>query len=196
MIRPKGRPTPPGAQDAAAAPAGAPDPAAAAGAAKPAAALDPEDVAAELERARAREDDLLRALAELTNVNRRRKQEMEFSLLYAQEALIRDLLPVLDDIDRALEASKSETEDPIRAGLVLIRDRLWRTLEKEGLAAIQPDGDRFDPEVHDAVAHRPAPGVPADTVLEVTLPGYRLKGRVLRHAQVVVAAAHAEGNPR
>ncbi len=162
--------------------------------AAPAAPGDPASLLADLERARTREDDLMRAVAELTNVNRRRRQDMETSVLYAQESLIRGLLPVLDDIDRALEASKSRADDPVRAGVLLIRDRLWRTLEKEGLEAIRPAGERFDPELHDAMAQRATAESPPDTVLEVTLPGYRLKGRVLRHAQVIVAAPRTEGD--
>ncbi len=128
------------------------------------------------------------ALAELQNVSRRRKQEMETSIVYAQESLIRGLLPVLDDIERALEASK-DRGDAFRAGLAMIQDRLWRTLEKEGLEAIRPSGGPFDPNLHDAVAQRPAADQSPDTVLEVMLPGYRLRGRVLRHAQVIVAGA-------
>ena len=144
-------------------------------------------LSAELEKARAREDELLRALAELQNATRRRRQEMETSILYAQESLIRGLLPVLDDIERALEASKDGGGDAFRSGLMMIRERLWRTLEKEGLEVIRPTGDAFDPNVHDAVAQVPAADRPSHSILEVTLPGYRLRGRVLRHAQVVVA---------
>ncbi len=175
---PQAPPDEPGADETVAAPR---EPAA------PPAPADPASVLADLERARAREDDLMRAVAELTNVNRRRRQEMETNVLYAQESLIRSLLPVLDDIDRALEASKDRADDPVRAGVLLIRDRLWRTLVNEGLETICPDGEPFNPELHDAVAQRPTDEFPSDTVLEVTLPGYRLKGRVLRHAQVVVA---------
>jgi len=197
MIRRRGRGDEPGsAAEAAPAAGSAREAAPAAGAATPDDATPGTEAAsllAELERARAREDDLVRALAELTNVNRRRRQEMETSVLFAQESLIRGLLPVLDDIDRALEASKDRADDPVRAGVLLVRERMWRTLEKEGLEEIRPKGERFDPELHDAVAHQPSNEVPSDTVLEVTLPGYRLKGRVLRHAQVVVAAPHAEG---
>jgi len=146
----------------------------------------------ELERARVREDELLRAVAELTNVNRRRKQDMDQVVLFAQEALVRDLLPILDDIDRALTASKAREGDAFHSGLLLIRDRLWQILEKEGLTPIEAKGAAFDPELHDAVAQQPAKEHPAGTVLEVVVPGYRFRGRVLRHAQVVVAAPRVE----
>lgn len=155
--------------------------------ARPPLVEDPARLLAELTRARAREDELLRALAELTNVNRRRKQDTEASVLTAQESLVRNVLPVLDDIDRALEASKDREGDPFRSGVLLIRERLWRTLEKEGLEEIPALGAKFDPELHDAMAQRPSETHPAGTVIEVLVPGYLFKARVLRHAQVVVA---------
>jgi len=148
---------------------------------------DPARLAEELERARAREDELLRAVAELTNVNRRRKQDMDLVASSAQESMARSLLPVLDDIDRALLASREREGDPFRSGLLMIRDRLWQTLAKEGLEPIDAKGATFDPEVHEAVAQHPSEDAPPGTVLEVIVPGYRFRGRVLRHAQVVVA---------
>jgi molecular chaperone GrpE len=148
---------------------------------------DPARLAEELERARAREDELLRAVAELTNVNRRRKQDMDTVAAYAQESMARSLLPVLDDIDRALLASREREGDPFRSGLLMIRDRLWQTLAKEGLEPIEAKGAAFDPELHEAVAQHPSETEAPGTVLEVIVPGYRFRGRVLRHAQVVVA---------
>lgn len=141
----------------------------------------------ELDRARAREDELLRAVAELTNVNRRRKQDMDSIALLAQESLVRNLLPVLDDVDRAVAASRGREGDAFHSGLLLIRDRLWQILEKEGLEPIDARGAPFDPELHEAVAQHPGQDQAQGTVLEVTVPGYRFRGRVLRHAQVVVA---------
>jgi molecular chaperone GrpE len=148
--------------------------------------IDP--ITAELERLRAREDELLRALAEQQNVLRRRKQEMESSVRYAQESLVRDLLPVLDDFERALGAMEKKADDSIRSGVALVHEHLVKILERQGLQAIRPrGGDPFDPELHDALAQRPDAGTPAGTVLDVAQPGYRLQDRVLRHAKVVVA---------
>jgi molecular chaperone GrpE len=146
---------------------------------------------AELKRLRAREDELLRALAELQNVNRRRKQEAEAAGKFAAEPLVRELLPVLDDFERALRAFPAG-DDPLRAGVALVHDRLVKILGKEGLEAIRPQGDAFDPEFHDAIAHLPIPGAAPGTVVEVAVPGYRYRDRVLRHAKVVVAAEAAE----
>lgn len=145
----------------------------------------------ELPRLRAREDELLRALAELQNVNRRRKQEVDAAIRYAAEPIIRDLLPVLDDLERALQASPDES-DPVRAGVALVHDRLWKTLERQGVSVIRPQGEPFDPELHDAIAHLPVEGAVPGTVVDVAVPGYRYQERVLRHAKVVVAA---EGAP-
>jgi molecular chaperone GrpE len=143
----------------------------------------------ELERLRGREDELLRALAEQQNVVRRRRQEMESSVQYAQESLVRDLLPVLDDFERALKAMGGAANDSMRAGVGLVYERLVRILAAQGLEPIRPVGEPFDPELHDAIAQQPAVGKPPGTVIEVALPGYRLRGRVLRHAKVVVAGS-------
>lgn len=152
-----------------------------------ASASEVDPTIAELERLRAREDELLRALAEQQNVLRRRRQEVDASLRYAQEELIRELLPVLDDFERAMLAMGPDTPEAIRAGVTLVQDRLVRTLERQGLTPIRPLGEVFDPALHDAVAQRPEPGAAPGTVLEVVLQGYRLRDRVLRHAKVVVA---------
>jgi molecular chaperone GrpE len=152
-----------------------------------AAEAPPERSDVEVSRLLAREDELLRALAELQNVNRRRKQEAEAAVKFAAEPLVRELLPVLDDLERALRALPVN-DDPLRAGVALVHDRLVKILEREGLEAIRPQGDAFDPELHDAIAHIPIPGATPGTVVEVAVPGYRFRDRVLRHAKVVVAA--------
>ena len=153
---------------------------------------EPEEVEAEIVRLRAREEELLRALAEMTNVQRRRKLESEQTARYARESLIRELLPVLDDFERALRAMPGTPHDPLHAGVELVRDRMMKILEREGLAPIDPAGQEFDPNVHDAIGAREAPaGVTPGTILDVAQPGYRLNDRVLRHAKVVVAGPPA-----
>jgi len=143
----------------------------------------------ELERLRVREDELLRALAEQQNVVRRRRQEMESSVQYAQESLVKDLLPVLDDFERALKAMDGAVSDSMRAGVALVYERLVRILTAQGLEPIRPLGEPFDPTLHDAIAQDPAPDQAPGTVVEVAQPGYRFKSRVLRHAKVVVAGS-------
>jgi molecular chaperone GrpE len=146
----------------------------------------------EIARLRAREEELLRAVAELSNVLRRRKAEAESSVRYAQEPIIRELLPVLDDFDRALAAIPGEPGDPLRAGIELVRDRLIQILAKEGVAPIDPSGQPFDPNLHDAIGQRVAPpGITPGTVLDVAQLGYKMGDRILRHAKVVVAGPPA-----
>jgi molecular chaperone GrpE len=153
---------------------------------------DPEAVEAEIRRLRDREEELLRAVAEMTNVQRRRKTEAEQTIRYAQESLIRELLPVLDDFERALAAMPGTPHDPLHAGVELVRDRMMKILEKEGLVLIPSAGQPFDPNLHDAIGERVAPpGVAPGTVLDVAQPGYALNDRVLRHAKVVVAGPPA-----
>jgi molecular chaperone GrpE len=153
----------------------------------------PEVLMSELRRLRERENDLLRAVAEQQNVTRRRRQEMESSVQFAQESLVRDLLPVLDDFERAYGAMEGTVDPSIREGLGLVADRLTRTLTSQGLEAIRPLGQPFDPTVHEAVAQRPADPARAGTVLDVVEPGYRFRGRLLRPAKVIVAAAEEPG---
>ena len=159
-------------------------------------APDSDPAIAELTRLRAREDELLRALAEQQNVNRRRRQETEAAITYAQEDLVRELLPVLDDFERALKAMEGKADESIVSGIALIYDRLVRTLDKQGVTAIRPHGTRFDPALHEAVAEQAGTGAAPGTIVEVIQPGYRLRDRVLRHAKVIVAgpsgAAHGE----
>ena len=166
-------------------------------ASEPAAPANPLEE--ETARLRAREEELLRALAEMSNVQRRRRQEAETALRYASESLVRDLLPVLDDLDRALASHPGGPGDPdgaFRAGVTLVRDRLLNVLRQEGLSPIQSKGTPFDPTLHDAIAVAVAPeDVAPGTVLEEASPGYRFKDRVLRHAKVIVADGPASPAP-
>lgn len=156
----------------------------------------PEGVLTELNRLRERENELLRALAEQQNVTRRRRQEMESAIQFAQESLVRDLLPVLDDFERALGAMEGKVDASIRDGISLVAERLLRILTSQGLEAIRPAGAPFDPTVHEAVAQRAAGGAEEGTVLDLVEPGYRFRGRLLRPAKVVVAAADERGDAR
>jgi len=159
-------------------------------------APDQDPAIAELTRLRAREDELLRALAEQQNVNRRRRQEMDAAVVYAQEELVRELLPVLDDFERALKAMEGKAGESIVSGVAMIYDRLVGILERQGVAAIRPKGVRFDPALHEAVAEQAGTGAAPGTIVEVVQPGYRLRDRVLRHAKVIVAGpSDAAGEP-
>ena len=148
----------------------------------------------ELRRQLAEKNDrLLRALAEADNTRRRAQREREDSARYAGEAVIRDLIPVLDNLDRALEAARTAGEAPgIVDGVELIRREFLKALERHGVTRYSALGQRFDPNQHEAIARVVSVDNAPDTVVAETVPGYSLRGRVLRAAQVAVAAAPDE----
>jgi molecular chaperone GrpE len=140
-----------------------------------------------------KQDRLLRALAEVDNVKRRTQREREDYVRYANESLIRDLLPILDNFDRALDAARATQEArQVVEGVTLIQRELLKVLERTGVTRYTALGQRFDPNRHDAAGRvLSASDAPGTVVAELT-PGYLLNGRVLRPAQVVVAAAPDE----
>ncbi len=141
----------------------------------------------------AAERDEYLALAQRTQAdfeNYRRRAAREFAL--AQERgvvkLAKELLPALDNLDRALEAA--DQDDPLLQGVRLVRSELADALGRMGIESYAPAGEVFDPECHEAMASAPQPpdGAPSGTVVEVYQPGYRLRDHVIRPARVVVAA--------
>ncbi len=135
-------------------------------------------------------DRHLRALAEVENQKRRAQREREEYVRYANEALIRDLLPVLDNFDRAIEAARRSGEAAsMVAGIELIQRELLKVLEKVGVERYSALGAPFDPARHEAVARVISSTERENTVVGETRKGYLLHGRVLRPAQVTVAAA-------
>jgi len=138
-------------------------------------------------------DRLLRALAEVDNVKRRTQREREEYVRYANERLIADLLPILDNFDRALGAARTAQEAAkVVEGVVLIQRELLKVLERVGVGRYSAVGERFDPNRHEATGRVVSVDQAADTVVFETAPGYTLNGRVLRPAQVLVAAAPDE----
>ncbi len=133
-------------------------------------------------------DRYLRALAELDNARKRAQREREEYIRFANESLLRELLPVLDNFERAIQAARTSREaEAFVAGMELIQRELLRVLEKFGVTAFSSTGEPFNPERHEAVARVPVTDHPGMTVVEETLRGYLLNGRVLRPAQVTVA---------
>ncbi len=140
-----------------------------------------------------RQDRLLRALAETENLRRRAQRDREDYVKYANESLLRDLIPVIDNLDRALAAARTAGEAPsVVNGVELIQRELLRVLERSGLARYSAVGERFDPTRHEAIARVVSVEAPPDTVVTETAAGYLLHGRVLRPALVAVAAAPDE----
>ena len=155
-----------------------------------------------------KQDRLLRALAEADNARRRAQRERDDYVKYANESLLRDLIPVLDNLDRALdaaraagraagrstaEASAETMEGGNAAGVVegveLIQRELLKVLERAGVTRYSALGQPFDPTRHEAIARIVRADVAPDTVVQEQLPGYLLHGRVLRAALVAVAVA-------
>lgn len=133
-------------------------------------------------------DRYLRALAELDNARKRAQRDREEYIRFANESLLRDLLPVLDNFDRAIQAARASAgAEAFVAGVELMQRELLRVLEKFGVTAFSAVGELFNPKRHEAVARVPATDHPEMTVVEETLRGYLLNGRVLRPAMVTVA---------
>jgi molecular chaperone GrpE len=130
-------------------------------------------------------DNLQRLKAEFDNYRKRAAREQESLVARAHERLVKDLLPVLDDLTRALEAAESHEEATLEEGVRLVHRQLAQILEKEGLAEIETDGV-FDPHVHEALLSQPSEAE-SGSVIEVLQKGYRLGDRVLRPARVIIA---------
>jgi molecular chaperone GrpE len=163
-------------------------------------AVAPADVKtlrAELDAKRAELDDkqdrLLRALAETDNVRRRAQRERDEYVKFANESLMRDLVPVLDNFERALAAARAAGDAaPVVSGVELIHRELLRVLERHGVTRYSALGQPFDPQRHEAIARVVSADAAPDTVVAEIAPGYLLHGRVLRAAMVSVAAAPDE----
>ena len=140
-----------------------------------------------------KQDRLLRALAEVDNVKRRTQREREDYVRYANERLIGDLLPILDNFDRALDAARATQEAAkVVEGIALIQREMLKVIERVGVTRYSALGERFDPNRHEATGRVVSASQAPDTVVFEMAPGYTLNGRVLRPAQVVVAAAPDE----
>lgn len=158
-------------------------------AAEPAAPVEePEAPAAEVDF----QDKYLRALAELDNYRRRSQEQQRTAVQRANETFLAELLPVIDGLDRGLEAARGETSiDKLQAGLELVSRQLHSFLETHGVEPLECRvGDLFDPELHEAVMRGPATEeVPEGHILSVWERGVKLNGRVVRPARVGVATA-------
>jgi len=133
-------------------------------------------------------DRLLRVQAELENFRKRARREYDEAQRYREIDLLRDLLPVLDNVLRAVEAA-DRTEDvaSLRSGFQMTAQQIEKLLASHGCVTIETDGTPFDPTIHDAILQQPAPGVAPGTVVGTASRGYRLHDRVVRPAQVIVS---------
>src|SRR5438067_3324177 len=131
-------------------------------------------------------DDLKRLAADFDNYRKRVAREQEALSARAAERLVKELLPIVDGLERALEAAEEHEEAKLEEGVRLVQRQLASVLEREGLAEIETNG-KFDPHVHEALLSQPSQA-DEGSVIEVLQKGYRLGDRVLRPARVVVAA--------
>jgi molecular chaperone GrpE len=135
-------------------------------------------------------NDLKRVAADFENYRKRVARDQESLVARAHERLVKELLPVLDDLERALAAAEGHQEAKLEEGVRLVHRELEAALRREGLAEIETNG-RFDPHVHEALLSQPSEQ-DEGSILEVVQKGYRLGDRVVRPARVVVAAAKPE----
>jgi len=130
-------------------------------------------------------NDLKRVAADFENYRKRVARDQEGLVARAHERLVKELLPVLDDLERALEAAAQHEEAKLEEGVRLVHRELVEALAREGLVEVETDG-QFDPHVHEALVSQPSEEEDG-SVIEVLQKGYRLGDRVLRPARVVVS---------
>ncbi|MBR9882035.1 MULTISPECIES: nucleotide exchange factor GrpE [unclassified Halomonas] len=134
-------------------------------------------------------DQALRAAAEAQNVRRRAEAEAEKARKFALEKFIKDLLPVVDSLEKALEAMGEDASEVHREGVSMTLKMQLDVLSKFGVEIVEPQGEPFDPQYHEAMAMVPNPEVDPNTVIDVMQKGYVLNGRLVRPAMVVVSQA-------
>jgi molecular chaperone GrpE len=152
---------------------------------------------AALAEARAKADEnwnlYLRAAAELENVRKRAARDVEHAHRFALENFGRDLLAVVDSLEMGLEAADNADAEALREGSAATCKLLKTTLERFGISEVDPEGEPFDPELHEAMSVMPAPNAEPGSVVQVVQKGYALNDRLLRPARVIVAAEAPQG---
>lgn len=133
-------------------------------------------------------DKALRAVAEVENVRRRAESERMQTLEYANERLLKEILPIVDDFERSIDAGgKARDFESFFRGVEMINGNLAKVLERVGVRRMDPIGKPFDVHLHEAVMRQPSDAA-EDTVIAVVEAGYTYHDRVLRHAKVIIAA--------
>jgi Molecular chaperone GrpE (heat shock protein) len=133
-------------------------------------------------------DRVLRQMAEFDNYRKRTMKEKAELILNGSAGVVTDILPVIDDLERAIaNSSKSEDYNALKEGVELIYNKLMHILEQKGLQKISPKNEPFDTDFHEAIAMIPAPDEASKgLVLDCAIDGYKLNDKVLRHAKVAV----------
>ncbi len=147
-------------------------------------------VQADLDRFR---DLALRSQADFDNYKKRAAREKEDAIKYANSSLLERLIAIVDNFELGLSAARGEGEkSPIYSGMNMVLKQLTDFLAENGLQPIDAEGQKFDPNLHEAIAHEPSDKVPENVVIRQTRRGYRLKDRLLRPSSVVVSSGPAK----
>jgi molecular chaperone GrpE len=148
-----------------------------------------EGLQADLDRFR---DLALRSQADFENYKKRSAREKEEAVKYANSALLERLIHIVDNFELGLEAARSEGEtSPVFSGMSMVLKQLMDFLTEQGLQPIDATGEKFDPNLHEAIAHEPSEQFPEGVVIRQTRRGYRMKDRLLRPSSVVVSSGPA-----
>ena len=158
-----------------------------------------KDMAAALEEAKNKlhesEDKLLRLAAEFDNTRKRLEREREISLKYAEENILKELLPGIDNIERAMDQGREANNmKSLLEGVELTRNGLLATLEKYGVKAIDAIGEPFDPNIHEALAMEETDAMEPNMVLREFQKGYLYRDRLLRPSKVIVSKPSGSGS--
>jgi molecular chaperone GrpE len=132
-----------------------------------------------------------RTKADFENFRKRAATQAQEAQVRGKAQVARDVVPVLDDLERAIQAAgldpEGDSEDALAHGVILVFRGLRETLQRAGVEAVDPKGEKFDPNEHEALSTRPAEGAESGTVVEVMQKGYRMDGQLIRPARVVVS---------
>jgi molecular chaperone GrpE len=134
----------------------------------------------------------LRTAAEMDNLRKRTAREREEAIRYANQRLLEDLLPVIDNFEMGMQAAAQDTSSMIYIGMDMVRKQLNEFLSNQGVTEILTAG-QFDPNLHDAVSQEPSEQ-PEGEIIRTSRRGYKLRDRLLRPASVVVSAPNSESN--
>ena len=159
---------------------------------------DVDDLAVEFEKlqqkierverdANEQKDRALYAMAELENVKQRAKKDVQNAHAFALEKFVNALLPIIDSLDQGLQMEVNEASEAMHEGMALTRKMFIETLGKFGVVCVYPEGEPFDPHLHEAMTMQPSDEVESDHVITVFQAGYVLNDRVVRPARVIVA---------
>ncbi|HEY5318075.1 MAG TPA: nucleotide exchange factor GrpE [Solirubrobacteraceae bacterium] len=149
--------------------------------------LDLEQLIARAQQADAYLDLARRTQADFENYRKRTARDAAAAQMRGISKLARELLPAIDNLERALAAADTTSAGELAAGIKLVHDEVLAALSRAGIEPFSPEGEPFDPQHHEAVAQLPAPGAEPGTIIEVYQRGYRLGEAVLRPARVSVA---------